>query len=121
VAKIHVLEGTSPEPGTYRVIVHAPTSAGNNAAGISWATAIKNSGRAFTRMTVGVGAGQITSAEQAEVLNGTVMEGEFQVGDEAGFSGAQRNAYLDAMADRFITELQAKWGLELRYFGATRS
>lgn len=119
MAKIHVLEGSGSPPGIFRVIVHANTPAGNNSAGVSWATALINSGRAFTRMVEGNGAGQITTAEKASVLAGTVMEGAYVISDDVTFTGPQRAAYLDSMADRFIAEMMATAGLELKYFGAT--
>lgn len=120
MAKVHVLEGSGASPGTFRVIVHVATPVGNNSAGTSWATALVNTKRNFTRMVVGVGPGQITTAERDQVVAGTMMEGEFTVGDDITFTGPQRAAYLDTMADRFIVDMQADAALELKYFGATR-
>lgn len=119
MARIHVLESVGLN--TYRVVVHDTTPGGNNPAGIAWSTAIQNAGRAITSMTEGSGAGQITTAERATVLNGTVLEGSFAWQDDPLWNNAQRNADLDLRATQLIDELQARLAAELRYFGATRS
>lgn len=117
--KIHVLSQSGLN--TYTVAVHANTPPGNNSAGVSWADALKNSGRAVTVMMEGNGAGQIATAEKINVENGTVMEGVFQWGDDPSWNNAQRIADLDLRANQLIAELQARYQQELKFFGFTRN
>lgn len=118
MARIHVLEATGPHQ--YRVVVHDATPAGNNGAGVAWATALVNSGRASTVMPEGSGPGQITTAERNQVLAGTVLEAVFDFGFDPALTPAQRNAALDAEATKLIAETQAELAAKLRFFGATR-
>lgn len=119
MAKIHVLDGNTNN--TYTVVVHAPTPAGNNAAGTSWATAIQNSGRNVSVLVTGNGAGQITTAELNQVQNGSLIEAVFQWGDDPSWTNTQRQADLDLRATQLTNELLSRYQLELRYFGFTRT
>lgn len=119
MARIHVLESGSLNE--YTIVVHAPTPGGTNSAGVSWATAIANSGRNVSRMTVGNGAGQITNTEATNVGNGSVIEAVFQFTDDPAWDTATRNARLDAEATKLVAETQARYSQELKFFGATRN
>ena len=119
MAKIHVLSGAGPN--VYTVVVHAPTPAGNNLAGISWATAIQNSGRAISQLAVGTGAGQITQAELNQVTAGTVIEAALQWGDNPAWTNVERQADLDLRATQLVGEVLARYQQDLKYFGFTRT
>lgn len=119
MSRIHVLESVGLN--TYRVVVHDTTPVGNNAASIAWSTAIQNAGLAVTTMIEGTGAGQISTAERATVLNGSVLEGSFAWQDNPLWNATQRNADLDLRATQLIAELQARLSARLRYFGAIRT
>lgn len=119
MAKIHVLQGGTSN--VYTVVVHANTPAGNNSAGVAWADAIKNSGRATSILTVGTGPGQIQNSEMNSITNGQIIEGNFQWGDDPSWDNTQRLADLDLRATQLVNELLDRYGKELKYFGFTRS
>lgn len=120
MSKIHVLT-TSGSANTYQVVVHDPTPAGNNSAGILWSDAVKNSGRAKTVMTEGSGAGQITTVEKASVEAGTTLEGAFEFLDDPAWNATARNAALDAKASACVAGLESDLAKALKWFGATRA
>lgn len=117
--KIHILSG-SPN-GTYTAVVHIATPAGNNSSGVLWSDALKNSGLNKTVMPVGTGPGQITSAEQTQITNGTLIEGVMQWQDDPAMNNTQRLADLDLRATQLTDELLARYAVELKYFGITRA
>jgi hypothetical protein len=119
MAKIHILEGGTAN--VYTAVVHVNTPAGNNGAGVSWATAIANSGNNNSVMTVGNGPGQIATNEMNQIQSGAVIEGVFQWGDDPNWTNAERLADLDLRATQLVTELLAKYQAQLKYFGFTRS
>lgn len=114
--RIHVLDGD--ENGIFRVIVHAPVPAGNNSAGVSWADAIKNSGRAVTALTVGNGAGQITSTEANQIAAGTLVEATASVAIYPGMTPQEIADRLNFEATQAVALLQASLSKQLKYFGA---
>src|SRR5262245_10483291 len=115
MASIHVLTGGSPN--FYTVIVHVPTPAGNNSAGLPWVEVIKSSGRNRTTMTVGPGPGQISESERTQIIQGTVLEGLFQWEDTPAWTTPERIADLDAKATQLASDLLAQYGQDLKYFG----
>lgn len=117
MARIHVLQAAGVD--TYTVVVHAPTPAGNNSAGIAWSTALANAGLATTVMTVGNGPGQISQSEANQIAAGTVLEGTMQWGDNPAWTNAERQADLALRANQLIAELQARYAAQLKFFGAT--
>lgn len=119
MSRIHVMEAGGIN--TYRIVVHAPTPAGNNLAGVSWINAIANSGSGGTSMPVGNGPGQIANAEATDVANGSVIEASFQFTDDPNWTAAERNARLDAEATKLVAETQAELQKRLKYFGAVRA
>jgi hypothetical protein len=119
MAKIHVLSGAGAD--VYTVVVHAAAPAGNNLAGVPWADAIKNSGRAVSILTVGTGAGQIGNAEMNQITNGATIEGSFAWGDDPAWTNAERQADLDVRATQLVTALLARYQQELKYFGFIRT
>ena len=119
MSKIHVLTGSSHN--VYTVVVHIATPVGNNAVGVPWADAVKNSGRSVSILPEGTGPGQITSAELTAITNGAVIEGTFQWGDNPAWNNAQRQADVDLRATQLTNELLARYQAELRYFGYVRA
>lgn len=117
MSAIHILNGSGD---TYTVVVHIAVPGGNNAAGVLWSDAVKNSGRNQTVMVTGTGAGQITSAEAASVVAGTVLEGVFQWQDNPALTPAQRQAAVSAYATQLSNEMIARYSVELKYFGYVR-
>lgn len=114
MARIHVLAGG-------QCVVHGPVPAGNNAAGVSWKTAIVNSGYGgHTIMPEGNDAGQITTAEKALIASGDLYEIVLTVHIPEGANAGQRAALLDIEIAKASSEEQAKLAKALRYFGATR-
>lgn len=71
MSSIHVLTGSG---GFFQVVVHSPTPAGDNAVGVSYETALKNSGNNVTVMPIGSGPGEITPAEATLVSCGAIIE-----------------------------------------------
>lgn len=119
MAKMHVLEGTAL--GSYTIVVHTTTPAGNNSAGVAWPAAIVAAGRNTSVMTIGTGAGQIAQAEHDQIVAGTVIEGVFSFVDDPSWTPTQRNAALDAMATQMTTAMLAELATRLKWIGATRS
>lgn len=117
MARIHILSGGTNN--TYQVVVHAPAPAGNNGAGVPWADAIKNSGRAITIMPIGNGAGQISQSESNSIAAGTVIEGTFVWGDDPSWTMQQRTTDLNLRASQLVAELLDQYQRELRFFGQT--
>ena len=115
MGSIHVLAGG--RNGVYQVVIHTTTPAGNNSAGVSWATAIVNSGRNKTILPTGNGPGQITSAEAAQITAGTVIETVMQWQDDPTFTNQQRIDDINLRAGQLQTETLARFGAELKFFG----
>ena len=113
--RLHVLEAAGPN--VYSVAVHSPVSGGNNSAGVAWSTALVNAGLAVTQMAVGTGAGQISSAEAAQVAAGTVLETSFQWQDDPAWTNPQRTADLDTRATQAVADAQTKISARLKYYG----
>lgn len=119
MAKIHVLGRAGLN--VYTVVIHATTPAGNNSAGISWATAIANSGHNTTILPVGNGAGQISQNEANQVAAGSIIEAILQWGDDPTWTNQQRIDDLDLRATQLVAETVARYQDELKYFGFTRT
>ena len=65
MADMHVLTGNGSK---WRVVMHFAVPGGNNAAGVSWADALVNSGLGgMTEMAEGTGPGQIAAAEKSQI------------------------------------------------------
>src|SRR5215213_4144306 len=111
--RIHILTGNGGNE--FSCVVHAPTPAGNNSAGISWATALKNAGfQGASVMPIGTGAGQITTAESNSVVAGTILEAQFSFTDNPNWTGPERTAALNAQADVQVAQLQAIYSARLK-------
>lgn len=113
MSRLHILAGG-------QCVLHEPVAATNNSAGVSWRTAIVNSGMATTRLPTGDGPGQITAAELLQVQSGEVYEVAFQVDIPVGANASQRNAIMDTEITKASNEAQARIVKDLRWFGLTR-
>ena len=117
MARMHILQQTNPN--RYDVVVHAPTPAGNNDAGVSFATAMVNAGLATTRMANGNGAGQITTAEMNQVQSGALIETSFPWDDNPAWTNAERLADLNIRATQAVNAVIAEYSARLKQFGRT--
>lgn len=117
MARLHIREQVGLN--LYSVVVHSPAPAGNNSAAVPWATVIQNSGTASTSLTIGNGPGQITQAEANQVANGSVIETQFQWGDDPAWTAPQRTADLETRAQQAIAEAVDNLQRRFKWFGFT--
>jgi hypothetical protein len=118
MSQVHVLEYVN---GHFRCIIHTATPPGNNGAGIPWSTLFLQTGRSGrTVMVAGAGPGQITPAEKADIMAGTVLEFELAIDADPAITGGQLQTLLQTQAPGLITTQIAQWEQELRLYGATR-
>ena len=108
-----------------RIVCHVPVPAGNNSAGVSWQTALVNSGIGGTTvMKDGDGtAGTISAAEKTSLTTGAIFEVIVPMdlgNDFDGLSAAAKNARVDAAFNAAKAELQTRLQSDLKYFGFTR-
>ncbi len=105
------------------IIFHFDVPGGTNDVGVAWSTALVNSGRGgTTRMVEGTGAGQITTAEKAQIEAGTRFEYSYPLKNrdmpntmtQAQKLQLLRHYYAQALADQ-IDQLQ----VVLAFFGYT--
>lgn len=111
MASIHILDGDGTN---YRVVCHVTTPAGNNASGISWATALVNSGRITSVLPTGTGSGQITAAELAQIAAGTTLE--LVVTAPIGSANGNTTEIANMIAIQRAAALTVLQGI-LKYFG----
>jgi hypothetical protein len=111
---LHVLDQTN---GIYRCVVHRPTPAGNNSAGVSWRDVIKAAGLNATTLAEGTLPGQITTAEKDQVIAGDVFEVALSIALRAGGS---ENAQIDAAALAAHQQAVAALAEKYAWFGKVR-
>lgn len=121
MADIHTL--TRDGDGQTRLVFHFPVPDIDNSVGVNYRIALVNSGLGgMSSLTEGTGAGQISSAELAQIAAGELYEHSISVPVESGgTSGPQllatvRKFYLKAK-DNVLNGLQQR----LKYFGYTAS
>lgn len=117
MARLHVQTGNGSN--TFTCICHSPTPAGNNSAGISWVTALKNALNPVTSMSIGSGSGQIQTSEANDVSTGNVIEVSFQFDDDPTWTVNQRNTQLGLIAGDAVIKAQTDLAAKLKWFGAT--
>lgn len=117
MSRLHIMTGNGGN--TFNVVCHSTTPAGNNSAGVPWITALKNALNPVTKMPIGVGPGQITSAEATDVAAGNVIEASFQFDDDPNWSAGTRTAQLNLIASDAVTRTQNELAARLKWFGAT--
>jgi len=118
MSSIHVLAGNGSN--LYTAVIHIATPAGNNAVGVSWATALVNSGMAKTTMTAGTGPGQISTSEKAQIEAGTVIEAVTQWQDDPTFTTQQRLDDFTLRTSQASTDRLNRLAAQLTYFGYTQ-
>lgn len=116
---IHILNG---ESGKLRMVCHLPIPAGNNSAGVSWQTALVNSGLGGTTvMPDGDGtAGTISAAEKAQIESGAIFEREVEILPDTAANNASRLAYVDATYAAVVASEMARLQAALKWYGFTR-
>lgn len=114
MSRIHVMDAVGPE--NYRIVVHAPTPGGNNAANVPWVTALASLGR-VTQMEVGTDPGKISAAEANQIALGQVVEANGVFTDDPSWTNPQRVAALNAYATQLVSETQAELQRRLKFFG----
>ena len=119
MSTVHVLDQSN---GEYRCVIHFPVPGGSNSAGFTWKAVALSAGIAgATRLVVGTGPGQITAAEQAQIVAGDVVEFETTLRAESGgLTGALLAVTVDGLVANAITDFQAKLAREFKWYGATR-
>ena len=118
MAKSHIF---SKQGQGVQVVMHFPVPATANAVGVSWRTALVNSGLGGTSVLAeGLGAGQITSAELAQVRSGELLEAQHMMLLGSVTPGQAALDYLDAEWERVRQARLAVLSDELDYFGLTR-
>jgi hypothetical protein len=106
-----------------RVIMHIPIpGAGLNRAGVQWRTALVKSGRGgATEMLEGVTAGEITTAEKAQITNGELFEYVEQIATHPGETANQLRDRIDLLYPQRVSQVQARLQKELTYWGFDRN
>lgn len=117
MSDMHVMSGTAD--GSWVVVMHFLVPNINNSVTVNYRTAVVNSGLGGTTiLTEGVGPGQITTAEKAQVDSGELYEHStvFRAESTTNLQNAIRLFYT-AEKTSVLAELQRK----LRYFGHIES
>jgi len=126
MADIQIIDG-SGDGESWRVAFHLDVPNVNNDVGVNFRTALINSGIGLNldtnRRTIlpsGTGPGQITTAEEALLDNGTLFERVVMIPAESGGkTNAQRLATVREYYAREDDDQQQQIGEKLRYFGFT--
>jgi hypothetical protein len=114
MSKIHILE--SDGNFGYKVAIHFPTPAGNNATGISWKScAIQNGSIGATALSVGTEPANITQAEYDSILSGNTVEIIKTI--DVGINPS--NASVGHLVDICINEWETSMAKTLKYYGHT--
>lgn len=121
MADIHVLLGDGIDKWT--LVFHFAIASANNAVSINYRTALVNSGLGGTSsMVEGSGAGEITTAELAQVAAGELFEHRLSLPLESGATdNAEMLASARAMYARDETRIVAELQRRLKYYGFTGS
>ena len=119
MSQVHVLEYSD---GRFRFVIHTATPTGSNPAGFAWSLLLLQKGYSGrTVMTEGTGPGQITPAEKAQIVAGTLLEFEVRVEAAPTITGAQLQTLLQDQAPGIIAAQLAGWQQELRFFGFVKN
>jgi hypothetical protein len=101
----------------YDVVVHSPTPAGNNSAGVAWSEVLVNSLSNVSSLPVGSGGGRISNNENNAILAGTVFETRFAWTDLPTWTNPERAADLNSRAAQAVTLAVADFQRRMRFFG----
>lgn len=122
MSNIHVL--TRNGVG-FDLVYHIPVNAGNNGAGIAYATAVTRSNYGGTTiLPLGDGTGgTIDATEKASITAGTLVERRVTLDITQGGSlttAGQIGTYLDQQFSAITTEIQAEIVTKLQHYGRVR-
>lgn len=113
----HVLTGDR-YGNKFRIAYHIPLPDQNNRAGVSYRTAVVNSGLGgTTSLTEGTGAGQISAAEKAQIEAGERVEIVEDFATNPGESAAQAKTRIKARCAVLTAKVQAELAHRLTYYG----
>ena len=126
MSDMHVMTGNGR--GWWTIIMHFPVSDADNSVGVNWRIALINSRASndpeapssLSSMVEGVGPGQITTAELAQVEAGELFEYPVSFLVESG--GTSPSELRAALRDKYAKEESDtidRLKLELKYFGHT--
>ncbi len=116
MSTVHVLEKTSLNG--WKVVIHTAVPNGNNSAGFSWKNVFLNAKRSGSSiLEVGNGPGQITNAENVQVLNGDVLE--FVFSNMELESGTSPIDVINQLTPQEISNILTAWQGEFKYWGLT--
>jgi hypothetical protein len=101
----------------YSVVVHTPTPAGNNSAGVPWSDVLVNSAANVSSMVVGAGGGRISNAEKTQIAAGSVFETQFSWGDDPAWTNAERQADLNLRASQAVADALDSFQRRMKFFG----
>ena len=121
MADMHILAGGGD---TFRVATHFAVPNQDNAVGVSYRTALVNSGQGgTTSMVEGAGAGQITTVEKAQIEAGEVVEHVESLRIEWGpdATAADVRTFIRHFYARRSVAVLKHLQDSLKYFGHTES
>jgi hypothetical protein len=120
VANWHALTG-SPDGNSFRIVYHVAIPATLNRAGISYQTALVNSGLGGkTTLPDGDGtSGTISAAEKTQVQAGSLYEYAEDFATNPGEAAAALQARVDARYTALVSLVQGWLAKQLTYFGYT--
>jgi hypothetical protein len=101
----------------YEVVVHSPTPAGNNSAGVAWSAVLVNGGNNASSLPIGAGGGRISQNEANQIAAGTVFETKFSWGDDPAWTNPQRIADLELRAQQAVAEALTEFQKRNKFFG----
>lgn len=114
MSKIHILE--SDGNFGYKIAIHFPTPAGNNAIGMSWKScAVQNGSIGTTALSIGTEPANITQAEYDSIVSGDTVEIIKTI--DAGVNPS--NISVEYLVDVCINEWNANMAKTLKYYGHT--
>lgn len=117
----HVLAG-SDDGNSFSVVFHVPIPAVNNRVGISYRTALVNSGLGGkTVMVEGNAAGQITTAEKNQIVAGELYEHSESFNTNPGETATVLRDRIDARYQQLVSVVQGQVQSRLSYFGFQRN
>lgn len=112
-ARVGSLDGNS-----FEILYHIPIPSANNRVGVNYRAALIGSGiGGTTKMTEGIAAGQITTAEKTQIVAGEVYEYTETIFTNPGETDVQLQAKVDARYTTLVTVLQDQLQKRLTYWG----
>ena len=121
MSDMHVLLG-AVDGRQWTVVMHIAVPVGNNDVGVSWATALLNSGRGGTTILLdGDGSeGTIDATEKSAIEAGTIFEHVYTFPVESGgTTTAELRTTLRSKYTQQKAVVQAEIQKQLRYYGHT--